>query len=110
MIRFNVVHIITSEIIEGARQKGMPEDDDCVLDWVESDNFERTTAHTSFIGAVADAKSKLGEDFFGCPRIYMMRYDTKDDTWFPEAFWEITDDTDEPDFEEPTHRYDLSDD
>lgn len=112
--RFVVVTNLTMVLVAKARKMGMPTDDDCVLDWVEPDNYAISASHSAFIGAVSDAKSKIGGDYFGCPRIYREEWVESDQQpegfWQQIDFWEVSDPSDQLSLKNPDHTYEPMED
>lgn len=82
-------------LLKAARNEGWRDDlDHGPLHYVDHGDFEYSLSAASFDDAVKVARSKVGADFFGCPRVYRQEYGPADvppaaREWEDVKFWDI---------------------
>jgi hypothetical protein len=106
---FHVEWIDSKRIETLARKRGMPDGDDCVLDYAEPDDAAQYVEVGDFEAAVAAAKEKLDVDFFGqvrIDRVVKVRCRYTGERFEAEAVWHVDHDS-TPVEDEPEYRPDI---
>jgi hypothetical protein len=106
---FRIEWVPEKEIVALAKKRGMPEGDDCVLDYADETDCAKDRMATNFPQGVLIARDVLAEDFFGqvrLERIVLVRDRYTGDRWEADAVWYIDHDS-TPKLEQPDHTPEL---
>lgn len=83
-----------ADLVALAKKNGMPEGDDCPMDYAEPSDASRYAKAESFEEALAIAKARLPEDMFGevrIERLVQIRSRYMKDRWDSDAVWHLSD-------------------
>ena len=92
-----------------ARKNGMPEGEDCPLDYAEVSDASKFAEAKTFDEAVAIAKQNLPNDMFGQVRIEHLVFikSRYGDRWDADAVWHVSEPNEVLSEDEPEHRPDI---